>query len=469
MLGELKGKRVLVLGLGRSGVAAARYLVAAGARVTASDLKTADQLGQVLEKLAGLPIEFTLGGHDPDAPREFDLVVISPGVPPDLPGLSAARGKGVPVVSELELAVRVLDKPVVAVTGTNGKTTTTSLIGHLLSESGMSACVAGNIGRPLLGALDLAARSQVVVLEVSSFQIETSPSLAPWVAIWLNATPDHLDRHKSFEAYVDCKARLFSQVPYGGWGIYNAADPAVSQSVRSSGIGLVPFDATGGPPSLGDGIGNNAGRAWFGEDDLWVDTWGLAPNRYSLENVSLRGVHNRENMQAALVAAEICGAHPGTLGCALQSFVGLPHRMELVGSHQGVRYYDDSKGTNVGATIRALEECTEPVVLIAGGRAKGADFSPLIPLIGEKVKKLVLMGEAAGVMDSMFYGCTESVRASSMADAVGIASLAASPGDIVLLSPACSSFDMFADYAERGRAFARAVSGLTGTKARLKD
>jgi UDP-N-acetylmuramoylalanine--D-glutamate ligase len=467
MTEELKGKRVLVLGLGRSGVAAARYCVSVGARVTASDLKSADQLRPALEQLADLPMDFELGGHDPAAPRKFDLVVISPGVSPDLPGLCWARTEGVPVVSEMELAVRLLDQPMVAVTGTNGKTTTASLIGHLLSQSGMPVCVAGNIGQPLLGALDLAARSQVVVLEVSSFQIETSPSLTPWVAVWLNATPDHLDRHKSFQAYVNCKARLFSQVPPGGWGIYNAADPTVAQAVTSSGIGLIPFDATGDLISLSTGVGSNAGRAWFEGDDLWVNIQGQKPNRYSLKNVSIKGAHNRENMLAALAAAEICGAQPVALSRAMESFVGLPHRMELVGWHRGVRYVDDSKGTNVGATIRALEECTQPVVLIAGGRAKGTDFAPLVPLVRQKVKKLVLIGEAARTMDSVFSGCTESVHASTMEDAVCMASGAASPGEIVLLSPACSSLDMFVDYAERGLAFARAVSGLAGREDHL--
>lgn len=458
MTEELKGKRVLIVGLGRSGVAAARYCINVGAHVTASDLKSADELGPALKQLAGLPIEFALGGYDPDSPREFDLVVISPGVSPDLPGLSRARSEGVPVVGELDLAVRLLEQPIVAVTGTNGKTTTASLIGHLLAHAGISACVAGNIGQPLLGALDLAARSQVIVLEVSSFQIETSPSLAPWVAVWLNATPDHLDRHKDFRAYVNCKARLFSQVPYGGWGIYNAADPAVSCALMPSQIGLVPFDATG----VDSTRGNNAGRAWSEGQCLCVDLGMGKPNHYSLRNVSLKGAHNRENMLAALAAAEICGAQPVALGRALESFVGLPHRMELVGWHRGVAYYNDSKGTNVGATIRALEDCAKPVVLIAGGRAKGTDFAPLVPLIREKVKRLVLIGEAAGVMESVFSGCTKSVRATSMDQAVGLAVGSATPGDIVLLSPACSSFDMFADYADRGRAFARAVSGLAG-------
>ncbi|MFH0798905.1 MAG: UDP-N-acetylmuramoyl-L-alanine--D-glutamate ligase [Pseudomonadota bacterium] len=453
----LKGKKVLVLGLGKSGVAAARHLAGEGATVVAADLKSATELGSQMKALAGLPIAFALGRHEPNIFDEAEVIIISPGVPFDLPELLRARSRGVSVMGEMGLAVRLIDRPIVAVTGTNGKTTTTTLIGHLLEGAGLKPCVAGNIGTPLLDVVDDARRSDAVVLEVSSFQIETAPSLSPRIAVWLNATPDHLDRHLTFDAYVACKAKLLARVSVGGWGIYNAADDAVSQAVVTSSAKLMPFDATGrlmGKESQGP-------CAWFGGGDLCVRAKGEEPNRYPLGDVKLEGIHNRENMLAALSAAELCGADPEDLRRALETFKGLPHRVELVGEHRGVRFYDDSKGTNVGATSRAIEGFAEPVVLIAGGLAKGADFAPLAPSVREHVKMVVLIGRDADLLEKALKGSTEIIRASSMDDAVRQAFSAAQPGDVVLLSPACASFDMFRDYADRGEAFCRTVQHLS--------
>lgn len=455
---ELRGKKVLVIGLGKSGLAAAKFCATAGARVVASDAKSAGELRGATKSLAGLPIEFVFGACDPDAQGDFDMVVVSPGVPYDLPGLSKARSEGVPVLGEMELAVRSIDRPIVAVTGTNGKSTTTALIGHLLKSAGMRACVAGNIGTPLLDVLDEARRADAVVLEVSSFQIETTPSLAPAIAVFLNATPDHLDRHRSFGAYVECKSRLFSQAAEGGWGVYNAADEVVSQAVMTSRCKLAPFDATGRFMSSRNSRGSSGARAWFEDWSLWVQSEGGARNRYPLKRVRLTGAHNRENMLAALVACEIMGAGP--LAAGLESFEGLPHRMEFVCEHDGVRYYDDSKATNVGAAIRAIEDCAEPVILIAGGRAKGAEFSLLAEASRGRVREAVLIGEAANRIEEAFASCVKTRRANSMDEAVRLACRAAGPGDVVLLSPACSSLDMFRDYAERGDEFAKAVRNI---------
>ena len=377
----------------------------------------------------------------------------SPGVPADLPGLPEARARGVAVIGELELAVQEIDRPIVAITGTNGKTTTTSLVGHLLREAGVHACVAGNIGTPLLDVLTEARRADWVVLEVSSFQIETSPSLSPRISVALNATPDHLDRHASFSAYVECKARLVHQSHPDGYGIFNAADEHIAAAVGGARCKLVPFDATGRIIKKGD----DRLSAWFGDGDLWVKSRAIGQSRYSLSNVKLEGIHNRENMLAALLAAELCGAESSELLPALESFSGLPHRMELVGEYHGVRYYDDSKGTNIGATIRAVETFAEPLVLIAGGLSKGVDFTPLAPHLCGRVKLAVLIGEAAGALEASLSGSVKTARASSMEEAVRVSSRAAEPGDVVLLSPACSSFDMFKDYADRGRSFVESV------------
>ncbi len=462
MMHDLKDKKVLVIGLGRSGVAAARFCASAGARVTATDKKSAEELSDALASLSAHDIIFSLGSYDSELPAANDLIVISPGVPLDLPGLDAARSRGAEIVGELELAVRCIDTPVIAVTGTNGKTTTTALTGHLLETSGIKACVAGNIGTPLLDVLDDANGSDVVVLEVSSFQIDTAPSLVPHIAIWLNTTQDHLDRHGTFENYVASKARLMERVPSDGFGIYNAADEAVVQASISQRCRLIPFDATGRILGLhrGGETESKPGRAWYGDGSLWIHAPGGSPNRYSLADVKLEGPHNRENMLAALMAAELAGADPADLADGLSSFKGLPHRVEFVTEARGVRYYDDSKGTNIGATIRALEGFAEPIVLIAGGLSKGVDFAPLASHVKGKVKKAILIGESALTLQAVLAPHTSTVLAKSMDEAVTIAFRTAEPGDVVLLSPACASFDMFKDYADRGRAFVDAVRAL---------
>jgi UDP-N-acetylmuramoylalanine--D-glutamate ligase len=458
-MNELTGKKVLIVGLGRSGIAAARHCAAAGASVTVADAKPADELAGALAALAGLPVRQALGGHDPALPAAHDLVVASPGVPLDAPGFAEARARGVPIVGELELAVRRISRPIVAVTGTNGKTTTTSLIGHLLAAARLRACVAGNIGTPLLDALAEADAADAVVLEVSSFQIDTTPSLAPEVGVWLNVTQDHLDRHGTFENYVASKARLFEQMSEAGYGIYNAADGAVAKAMGSARCRRLPFDATTARAPSSD-----EGGAWSSGGELVVQLPGREAHRYALGRVQLSGVHNRENMLAALLAAELCGAEPALLAEGLATFRGLPHRVELVAEAGGVRYFDDSKGTNVGATIRALEGFAEPVVLIAGGLGKGADFAPLAPAVRGKVKRLVLIGEAAGAIERALAGAAPAVRAASMEEAVAKAAEAAAPGEVVLLSPACASFDMFRDYAHRGECFAAAVRKLATEK-----
>ncbi|HPQ80780.1 MAG TPA: UDP-N-acetylmuramoyl-L-alanine--D-glutamate ligase [bacterium] len=457
MMRDVKGKRVLIVGLGKSGAAAARFLSARGASLAVVDSKSPDELRDAAGSLKGLDIELSLGGSDAKLFDSAQMIVASPGVPGDLPGILSAAARGVPVIGELELALSELERPVVAITGTNGKTTTTTLVGHLLRESGMRTCVAGNIGTPLLDLLDEAMSADVVVLEVSSFQIETTPSLSPRIGILLNATPDHLDRHGSFDAYVECKAAMISNVKADGFSIFNAADDRVASAVAAVKSRLVPFDATGRV------LARNEGRigAWYEDGDLLVRVRQGDAVRFPLSRVKLEGMHNRENMLAALAAAMLCGAEPSKLRRALDAFSGLPHRMELVGECMGVRFYDDSKGTNVGATVRAIEAFAEPVVLIAGGLSKGADFASLAVYAEGRVKRAVLIGEAAADLERAFAGKVESLRAKTMEEAVGLAAGAAEPGDVVLLSPACASFDMFRDYAHRGEAFTGAVRRLS--------
>lgn len=455
----LDGKKIVVVGLGKSGMAAARFCAKRGASVIATDIKGESELLDPVAALNGLDIKFVLGRHDKEDFLSADYIVVSPGVPTSIKEIVAAREKGAVVIGEMELAVQEISCPIIAITGTNGKTTTTTLIGHLLKSAGLKVCVAGNIGTPLVDVIDVANSSDYVVLEASSFQIETAPSLKPHIGILLNITPDHLDHHQDFEEYATFKVSLIKRVREDGFGIYNAADDAVANRVLVTKTRIVPFDATGRMYK----VFGKGPFGWYHAGELKVRIK-TAVNRYDLSKVSLEGAHNRENMLASLVACELCGVDASILESALISFKGLPHRTELIGEHNGVRYYDDSKGTNIGATISAIRGFAEPVVLIAGGLSKGVNFEPLIQHIKKHVKCAVLIGEAAPSMQVIFKDVTEVKMASSMKEAVSIASSVASPGDVVLLSPACASFDMFRDYAHRGEEFVAEVKKVMAEK-----
>lgn len=453
---DLKEKRVLIVGLGKSGVAAAIFAASRGSRVTVTDMRSERELADELASLKGCSVKKDLGGHDSRVFEEADMIVVSPGVPSDLPELVNARQRGVQVVGEMELALQEITKPIIAVTGTNGKTTATALIGHLMSSCGIPHCVGGNIGTPLISMVSQANEVEWVVAEVSSFQLETSPSLKAHIAIWLNATPDHLDRHQSFESYVEAKARLFAPLTPESWGIYNTVDEVVRGAVLPSRATLVPFDA----------VGVRMDGGWYEDGDLWVDLEKRGRYRFNLQKVSLEGKHNRENMLAAILATLLAGGNPESIQDGLESFEGLPHRLQFVAESSGVRFYDDSKGTNVGATIRALDSFAEPVVLIAGGLDKGGDFEKLKDNVEKGVKKLILIGQATGRMKDALGDCAEIATADSMEDAVRKAWDVSEPGEVVLLSPACASFDMFKDYAARGDAFQDAIRKMTRKRKR---
>ncbi|HQG13203.1 MAG TPA: UDP-N-acetylmuramoyl-L-alanine--D-glutamate ligase [bacterium] len=456
---NFRGKKIVVVGLGKSGIAAARFLAREGAVVTALDSKPQAEMENAILSLKDVGVSLRFGGNDPAVISSSDMAVISPGVSPSLEGLEDICRRGGAVVGEMELAVGRIDRPIVAVTGTNGKTTTTSLIGHLLENSGIRRVVAGNIGTPILDLVDDANRSDAVILEVSSFQIETTPSLAPKISVLLNITPDHLDRHASFEEYAECKGTLVKRTVADGFGIYNVRDALVSRIVRGATCSLIPFDAEGGSH-----LKSGSAASWFDGEALMVSSGGGITRKYSLEGISLEGVHNRENMLAALTVCELLGADSDLLLEGLKSFKGLPHRMELVRDFDGVRYFNDSKGTNIGAVAKAISSLDAPIILIAGGISKGVDFSPLSSLVEEKVKKLVLIGESCEEMSRIFEGIADITRASSMREAVLIAASVAEPGDVVLLSPACASFDMFRNYADRGEQFAKCVMELADEK-----
>lgn len=440
---DLRNRSVIVVGLGKSGIAAARLCKERGARVVGTDSSPLEKLPAEASELG---IELRAGGHDGVRFESADLVVVSPGVPA-LPELERAEHAGVPVIGELELACRFVTAPIVTVGGTNGKSTTTTLIGVLLGAGGRHAFVGGNLGTP---AAEAASKPyDVVVLEVSSFQLERAPELHPRVSLLLNVTEDHLDRYPSFTAYAEAKGNAFvNQVP-GDRAIVPFGDAITEEQARRGRGELVTFGAAG---------------------DYVVDRGAVleaeSGERFELGSSRLHGRHNHENAAAAIAAVRALGLEADAVRDGLAEFEPLPHRMALVRELSGVRFYDDSKGTNVGASVTALNGLTEAKgVLIAGGRDKQGSYAPLVAALRERGRAVVLLGEAAPKIFDAISGALPVEHADGMEDAVRRAFRLAKPGDAVLLSPACSSFDMFKSYAERGDRFSEAVRALTEANA----
>ncbi len=434
----LAGRRVLVLGLGISGRSAARFCAERGAAVVAADERAPEALGEVAE-LAGR-VELALGRPFPDA-AAFDLVVPSPGVPRE-----RYAGRAQEVMGDVELAFRHLRVPVVAVTGTNGKSTTTRLVEAMLLAAGLRARAAGNVGVPALGLVGEAL--DVAVLEVSSFQLETAPSFRPRVGVVLNVTEDHTDRHGSFAAYVEAKARLLAQQTREDSAVLNADDP-VARGFASRTRARVRLFRAAAP--LQDG-------AWWDAECIVLSTPD-GVRRIPVERYPLVGRHNRENALAALLAAAEAGADPLRAARALTDFRALPHRAEVVARVGGVTWVDDSKATNVSAALRALESFGGPLVWIAGGRAKGADLRPLADA-ASRMRAALVLGEAGPALADLLHGRTRVERVADLEAAVGRAASLALPGDVVLLAPACSSLDQFGSAEERGERFRAAVAAL---------
>jgi len=444
---DFSDKKILVVGLARTGVALCRFLSRAGARVTVTDTAPGAELADRRREIAGCGVTEELGVPQPRW-QGYDLIVLSPGVPPELPGLEEARAAGIPVVGELEVASPFIRRRLLAVSGTNGKTTTISLVGELLAASGLKPLVGGNIGTPVLELLDRQEDADLLVLEVSSFQLDTAPSFHPQAAALLNLTPDHLDRYPDFAGYIASKAGLFRRQGEADLRVLNADDPQVA---ALGGRGRTCYFSA--RRTLGEG-------AWLENGALKVRLPNQGTQVFPLEQIRLKERHNLENVMAALLLALEAGADADACRRVLASFQGLPHRLELVADIGGVEFYDDSKGTNVGAVACSLAHFQVPVVLIAGGRDKDSDFSLLSDLIRERVKALVLLGETRELLARVWGGLAPVHLAADMADAVRQARQLARPGEVVLLSPACASFDMFKDYAQRGEVFQRLVREL---------
>jgi len=450
-----------VVGLARSGVAAARLCAREGARVTLTDARSEKELGPALAELAGVEARRALGGHGAAALDRQDLVIVSPGVPLALPELAAARAAGVTVWAEVELGWRFLEPgtPVVAVTGTNGKSTTTALAGVLLAAD-RPAFTGGNLGTPLCEHVLSGERAAAVVAELSSFQLEGIDLFRANAAAFLNLTPDHLDRHADVAAYARAKARLFGRQQPGDVAVANARDPVTLAVTAASRASLLTFGF--GPPSP-DGARDPGveGAAQEGHE-IWVSV-GQGFERYRLRNRALRGRHNRENAMAALLLARAMGVPGSAAQSALDAFPGLPHRLELVSERGGVEWVNDSKATNVDSTSVALAAfpAGQPrLLVIMGGRGKGAPYLPLRPLLAGRVKTLLTVGEDAPGVERDLADLVPTQGCGTLAEAVRRAAGLAAPGDVVLLSPACASYDQFGSYVERGEAFRTLVSGL---------
>jgi UDP-N-acetylmuramoylalanine--D-glutamate ligase len=448
-LTELPGKNILVVGLARTGAALCRFLTEHGARVTVTDQASPEDLADYRREIRDLGVTEVLGVETPPWPG-FEAIVLSPGVPPELPWLTAARAAGIPVLGELEAAAPFIRRPVLAVSGTNGKTTTITLLGEMLAASGVKALVGGNIGTPLVSLLARQEEADCLVLEVSSFQLDTASNFHPQAAALLNITPDHLDRYAGFDAYRASKASLFRCQQEGDLRVLNADDPVVAN--LDPGKCRVYYFSASRPLTAG---------AWLNHAALKVRLAGGREQTFPLEHTRLKGRHNLENIMAALLLALDAGADADACRQVLANFGGLPHRLEWVADLGGVSFYDDSKGTNVGAVARSLAYFDRPVILIAGGRDKDSDFFQLNDLIAARVKALVLLGETRERLARLWQGLAPVYLADDMAAAVAQAWDLACPGEVVLLSPACASFDMYKDYVQRGQTFQKLVRELS--------
>ena len=459
---ELRGKRVLVVGLARTGVAASLFCAARGARVTSTDRKPRSELAETVMILAPAGVSFALGGHDQANVREQDLIVVSPGVPVNAPLLEEARKIGIPVWSEIELAWRFLRGKLVAITGSNGKTTVTSLVAHILKAAGIATLVGGNIGVPLLSLVDSSTDSSVTVAEISSFQLENIDEFRPEIGVLLNLTPDHLDRHESFNEYARAKMRMFENQDNHDVAILNADDAEVTRRLPS-GPRVYWFSRQNAVA---------AGAFLLGEEIVFRADGGEAP-LLPRADIGLRGDHNVENVLAACAAAFLVGAPVAGIAAGVKSFPGVEHRLEFVADIEGVHFYNDSKATNVDAALKAIEAFPKPqvasekgrLIVILGGKDKGSPYTPLREPLSARARDVLLIGAAAEKIAVDLEGAAPIEKVGTLDRAVEIARSKAKSGDVVLLAPACSSFDQFENYEQRGRIYKELVTKLSSQSA----
>jgi UDP-N-acetylmuramoylalanine--D-glutamate ligase len=451
---DLKGKKVLVVGLGKSGLAAALFLRRRGALVTVSDTRSAEALSKEIPTLLEEGVMVEAGGHGLLTFRRQDLIVVSPGVPLDTPELVQVKSFGLPVIGELELAARFLKGRTIAVTGSNGKTTTTTLLGEILAAGGLPTLVGGNIGLPVVALIDQSTDESWSVIEVSSFQLETTDEFHPTIAVILNITPDHLDRHGSFENYCAAKERVFARQTAGDWLVLNA-DNAPCVAAASRAAAKVYWFSAEHPVPQG---------AWLEDGFVVYRSAADAPIEkiMPLSGIPLKGAHNFENVLAAVVAARLTAVPAEAIRGAVENFKAVEHRLEYVATRNGVKFYNDSKATNVDATAKAVAAFPSGIHLILGGKDKGSPYTVLAPLLRERVRAVYTIGAAAAKIESQLRGVVPIHSSKTLDAAVAAAASAAHSGDVVLLAPACSSYDQFENYEQRGHAFKQLVQELRG-------
>ena len=451
---EFKGKKVLVVGLGKSGRAAALFLRRQGAQVTVSDIRSAEALGKDIPALLEEGIAVEAGGHGLLTFRRQDLIVVSPGVPLDTPELVQVRTFGLPIIGELELASHYLKGKSLAITGSNGKTTTTALCGEILKAGGLPVEVGGNIGVPVIALVGESRDDGWSVLEVSSFQLETAYRFHAEIAVILNVTPDHLDRHGTFENYAAAKERIFANQTAEDALVLNADDDVTSRMAARTKSRIFWFS---GKRVVRQGAFVHEGAVVFRASEQAAPEFIL-----KVGNIPLKGHHNVENVLAAVCAARLAGVEPEAIRKAVESFKAVEHRLEFVAEINGVDYYNDSKATNVDAAAKAIGAFPKGIHLILGGKDKNSDYRQLRALLEEKVKTVYTIGAAAEKIETHIYGAVPVVSAGTLDQAVAKAAEAAQPGEVVLLAPACSSFDQFENYEHRGQAFKELIYARQG-------
>lgn len=450
---DLSNKKVLVVGLGKSGAASALFLKSRGAQVTVSDTKPQEQLSDELPLLLDHGIAIETGGHGERTFQGQELIVVSPGVPIDAPILQQARSLGETVIGEIELAARFFPGRMIAITGSNGKTTTTALTGKIVAAGGYHTQVGGNIGTPAISLIDAATAETIAVLEVSSFQLETIQTYRPYIAVVLNVTPDHLDRHRTFAAYTSAKARIFENQQAGDFAVLNADDPTcvkLAEEIRAVVIWFSRKKEVNAGAFVRDG-----GIVFRGGND----EQSIMP----LSEITLKGAHNIENVLAAASVGMIMGCGPDQIRATVREFKAVEHRLEYVATIRGVEYYNDSKATNVDAAVKAIESFPANIHLILGGKDKGSDYTVLNELLRERVKTVYTIGAAASKIESQIKTAVELHPSGTLNIAVQQAAIAARPGDVVLLAPACASFDQFKSYEHRGKTFKDLVRVLASS------
>ncbi|RPJ10875.1 MAG: UDP-N-acetylmuramoyl-L-alanine--D-glutamate ligase, partial [Deltaproteobacteria bacterium] len=440
-------QKIMIVGAGRTGTALCRYFVQRGAAVTLSDTRPAANLAEI-DEITLLGVTLDLGGHTTTNFLESDLIVISPGVSLQLPAIKTAAAAGIPVLGEIEIACREFDVPLIAITGTNGKSTTTTLIGAIYSAWGKQPFVGGNLGTPLIESTQR-SDYDVIVAEISSFQLEAVEQFHPRYALLLNLSEDHLDRYPDMASYITAKREIFKRMTTSDVAILNAEDAYTATFSETIKAQKIYFSSK---RLLNNGMG------YDGTQIVWRHQG--SEYHFPVRELQIKGLHNIENVMAALIAPLCDGCPPKLAWETVCAFRGLEHRMNLVRVLNGIPWYNDSKGTNVGSVVKSLEGLQPPVTLIAGGKDKGGDYAPLADLISEKVRHLILIGEASARIETALGNLTHTVRAASLDDAVALAHAITETGGTVLLSPGCSSFDMFKSYAERGNVFSAAVGRL---------